>query len=302
MWVQRKIIGRLHGMKVFDFDASIGYKMLTDCLDHYGHEHAYTALVPDLSGDVDPDDTFSSVPYEKGFYFLLYLCHVAGGHDAFDPFFKEYVKAFSFKTITSEEFRDFYLAYFTGKVDADKLAGIEWERWFHAPGGLPVRVPLDTSIRDAASTLAAQWLAAVSGGGAASVTDAANYSTFTPGQRVAFFDELLVAQDANGAALDSATLDALDAAYSLSSVRNSEIRFRWLRLCIRAEHASAVPNAVAFVTSQGRMKFCRPLYRDLFKSACGKAAALEAFAAFRKTYHPITAKMVAVDLQLRDTA
>lgn len=27
--------------------------------------------------------------------------------------------------ITSEEFRDFYLAYFTGKVDADKLAAIE---------------------------------------------------------------------------------------------------------------------------------------------------------------------------------
>lgn len=99
---------------------------------------------------------------------------------------------------------------------------LQWERWFHAPGGLPVRVPLDTSIRDAASSLAAEWLGAVSGG-AASVTHAADYSTFTPGQRVAFFDELLVAQDANGAALDSATLDALDAAYSLSSVRNSEV-------------------------------------------------------------------------------
>jgi hypothetical protein len=29
--------------------------------------------VPDLSGGTDPDDAFSSIPYEKGFYFLYYL-------------------------------------------------------------------------------------------------------------------------------------------------------------------------------------------------------------------------------------
>ena len=54
MWVQRKIIGKLHGDKVFDFDASIGLKMLQDCVDHFGCDHPFTALVPDLSGDVDP--------------------------------------------------------------------------------------------------------------------------------------------------------------------------------------------------------------------------------------------------------
>ena len=30
-------------------------------------------LAPDLSGGEDPDDSFSKVPYEKGFYFLTYL-------------------------------------------------------------------------------------------------------------------------------------------------------------------------------------------------------------------------------------
>jgi hypothetical protein len=29
--------------------------------------------VPDLSGGEDPDDAFSRVPYEKGFYFLYHL-------------------------------------------------------------------------------------------------------------------------------------------------------------------------------------------------------------------------------------
>jgi hypothetical protein len=32
----------------------------------------FTKLVPDLSG-VDPDDSFSSIPYEKGFCLLQYI-------------------------------------------------------------------------------------------------------------------------------------------------------------------------------------------------------------------------------------
>lgn len=38
----------------------------------------YTKLVPDLKG-VDPDDAFSSVPYEKGFTLLYYLENLVGG-------------------------------------------------------------------------------------------------------------------------------------------------------------------------------------------------------------------------------
>ncbi len=100
-----------------------------------------------------------------------------------------------------------------------------------------MRVPLDTSIRDAATVLAAEWVAAVTGGGAASVGHLGDYLTFTPGQRVAFFDELLVAQDANPAAFDGPTLDAMDAAYGLSTVRNSEARLvlcaAWGVRCLR---------------------------------------------------------------------
>lgn len=38
-----------------------------------GPDHPYTRLIPDLKGGVDPDDVFSKVPYEKGFWFLYYL-------------------------------------------------------------------------------------------------------------------------------------------------------------------------------------------------------------------------------------
>ena len=53
----------------------------------------------------------------------------------------------------------------------------------------------------------------------------------------------------------------MDQLYGLSSVKSSEIRFRWQMLCLKANYASIFSKVVAFVTEQGRMKYVRPLYR-----------------------------------------
>ena len=52
--------------------------------------------------------------------------------------------------------------------------------------------------------------------------------------------------------------------YKLNVVRNSEIRFRWLRLNLRGKVENAVSGALEFVTEQGRMKFVRPIYRFVY--------------------------------------
>lgn len=73
VFLERKIIGRLNGEKALQFQAANGYLNLVDAVHELGETHNFTALVPDLSGGVDPDDSFSKIPYEKGFYFLYYL-------------------------------------------------------------------------------------------------------------------------------------------------------------------------------------------------------------------------------------
>ncbi len=47
-------------------------------MDILGESNPLTALVVDLE-DVDPDDAFSVVPYEKGAAFLWYLEELVGG-------------------------------------------------------------------------------------------------------------------------------------------------------------------------------------------------------------------------------
>ena len=39
------VAARLHGEAEFDFDAAIGLKALQDCVDHFGCDHKFTALV-----------------------------------------------------------------------------------------------------------------------------------------------------------------------------------------------------------------------------------------------------------------
>lgn len=73
MFLERGIIGRLEGAAAAQFAAANGFLELQAAVAALGKEHNFTALCPDLSGGVDPDDAFSKVPYEKGFYFLYYL-------------------------------------------------------------------------------------------------------------------------------------------------------------------------------------------------------------------------------------
>ena len=53
-------------------------------MDRFGEDHEFTKLIIDLKGK-DPDDAFSSVPYEKGFVFLYYLEKLIG-KERFDKF------------------------------------------------------------------------------------------------------------------------------------------------------------------------------------------------------------------------
>lgn len=77
VYLERRIQALIHGENEFHFSAIIGWKALTESVELFGKDHGFTKLVVDLEGK-DPDDAFSSVPYEKGFNFLYFLDRVVG--------------------------------------------------------------------------------------------------------------------------------------------------------------------------------------------------------------------------------
>ena len=74
-------------------------------------------------------------------------------------------------------------------------------------------------------------------------------------------------------------LELLDRTYGFSACKNAEIMLRWQSLCLESEADWILPHVVEFITSQGRMKFARPLYRLLRASAMGKQLAIDTFEA-----------------------
>uniref|UniRef100_U3K8K0 Peptidase M1 leukotriene A4 hydrolase/aminopeptidase C-terminal domain-containing protein n=3 Tax=Muscicapidae TaxID=36291 RepID=U3K8K0_FICAL len=85
--------------------------------------------------------------------------------------------------------------------------------------------------------------------------------------------------------------------YDFNAINNSEIRFRWLRLCIRSKWEAAIPLALKMATDQGRMKFTRPLFRDLYSFDKSRDLAVKTFLEHRASMHPVTSMLVGKDLK-----
>ena len=72
-YMERLLQGKLHSPAQRGFSYVIGYKDLEDALQGYKDRPKYQRLVIDFERGEDPDDAYSSVPYEKGANFLLHL-------------------------------------------------------------------------------------------------------------------------------------------------------------------------------------------------------------------------------------
>ena len=128
-----------------------------------GASNPLTSLMPDLTG-IDPDDSFSTVPYEKGQAFLWYLEDLVGGSGTnfylvfliglcsvkllilvifkgeFDPFLKSYIANFQYRSIKTDDFVEYLKHYFQKTPAAEKLEQVDWKTWFHSPGMPPTFV------------------------------------------------------------------------------------------------------------------------------------------------------------------
>jgi len=287
VFTERKIVGRMHGEPARHFSAILRWKDLAETVNvNLGPTNPLTSLVPNLVG-VDPDDAFSVVPYEKGSTFLWYLEDTVGGAALFEPFLKAYYKKFAYQSITSNTFKDFFLEQFS---NVEAIKSIDWDTWFNKPG-MPIYKPkFDDSLAKESWSLAEKWQA---WDVATPAPFGDEFDKFSPTQKQEFLGTLI-----NGAPLDHAKLDKMEALYSLSNCSNVEIVFRWIRLGIKARWEPSVPEALRLATVQGRMKFVRPLFKDLYGWEEKRQQAIDTFLAHRGEMMYVCAEMVAKDLHI----
>lgn len=294
MFLERKIIGRLHGEAVRQFNAVVGLSDLKEAVDLFGPENQATLLQPDLTA-TDPDDVFSSIPYEKGHTFLAVLEEAVGGPTVFEPYFKAHISYFAGKSITTDDFLTFFRQYFANQIE-EIDAKVNWDAWLKQPGHAPQLPNYDRSLMKPCEELVQLAFASAS-------NDAALYSSLSLDQKLVFLDLLAAELQQKGKDISEAQslalMERIDVQFGLGQERNVELCLKWYMLAVRAGYTMVVPAVLEFICQHGRMKYNRPLYRELYKLGGEfREAAISTFISHRSFYHPIAASMIEKDLKL----
>lgn len=288
-YLERRIQAEIHQDDRYrDFSAIIGWKALSDSIRNYGEDHEFTKLVPNLQGK-DPDDAFSSIPYEKGFA-LLYQLEKSIGRDKWDPFIRHYFTVFKEKSIDSYEFKAALFDFFAKDEAATAhLNAIDWHERFYKPG-FPPKPNFDTSLVDACLDLAQKWQALDHG--SKDFTPAHSDIEHLAAQQIYVFLEA-VQQFEKPVAPQTYVL--MGGSYGFEGSKNVEIVSRYYMIGLRARSKDAYKPTADLVSKVGRMKFILPLYRELLE--CDGKLARSTFAANKDFYHPIARGLLEKILQ-----
>jgi len=126
----------------------LGNADLQNDVDLFGEESSYTSLYPNTIG-VAPDDSYSTVCYEKGFQFLVFLESLIGA-DPFQLFLQTYITKRSLTSINYEVMRyDWEEFVNTNVADPQTVIdAVDWDMWIWQPGMPPALEVLDFSNPD----------------------------------------------------------------------------------------------------------------------------------------------------------
>jgi aminopeptidase N len=270
VWAERRLLEALHGEAAAVLGWAIGEKALEESLARFPAASPLTCLRLSLAG-TDPDDAFSSVPYEKGARFV-HLLERAAGRPRFDRFMRDYIGRFRFTSITTEDFLAFL---------EERLPGLAAEvgarEWLYEPG-IPANAPVFRSPRKDALVALAQGFAA------GARPSAGEIESWDPAETLVYLQHL-------PRTLDRAGCEWLDRALGLTGRGNYEILVEWLTIAAGSDHEPVFERLRQVLATVGRMKYLRPLYGALGGCARTRALAREVFAAASPRYHSLSRRV-----------
>lgn len=279
VFFERKVDSLLSGITAAKVSAKLENQTMYFNMLDFGMDSNYSSLTPQPNGN-HPDDSFSVIPYEKGFQFLTYLESLVD-EDIFQEFLQTYINEFAETSIDSDEFVKFFTKFLHNtyqKKEAQKILDqIDFDTWIHAPGLPPVTVDLETQEYKDAIQMAENFMQGVDDPDAP-----AKYQKFSVNLKGLVISHWIQNIDN----INKTTVANIDDKLGVSKEINGELIHRWLQVAIRSGYLEAPYDAAnQFLGAIGRMKFVVPVYTSLY--AVNPDKAKEIYAGHKDFYHPI---------------
>jgi leukotriene-A4 hydrolase len=230
-----------------------------------------------LVGERNAEENNSAIVYDKGALFLRTIERIMG-RQRFDAYLRSYFDRYAFQPMTTQKF----LADFRERAvrgDAALEQQLQLDAWAYEPG-------LPSNAQEPHAATFDQVDAAVAAFNANGTLNAAQWDGWGTFERQRFLQTL-------PRELSRAKLDALESTFSLNETGNYEVAFNWLELAVNNRYEPSVPTVERFLTSQGRGKFIRPIYRLLWAEGdWGRPIARRIYAEARPGYHNLVSAAV----------
>ncbi len=274
-YFERRIQEEVYGKEQSEMEAYLSYQDLVEEVKTLGANNEDTKLLLHLEGR-NPDDGVTSVPYDKG-YFFLRLIEQSVGRPRWDEFLKGYFEKYAFQTMTTPVF----LKYLEGtlfKNDKKAYENLQVDSWIDGPG-IPANCPKVTVTSfNEVDTLAKAW---------SSGTTPAQPKQFswTTQQWQHFLRAL-------PRTLGNQQMAELDRVYGFSKRGNSEVLFEWFMLSIAANYEPSFAAMEEFLINVGRRKFLKPIYTEMAKTPEGRERALRIYERARPGYHAVSTRTI----------
>ena len=284
IFMERKLDSALLGEDMENLEAIVGNNELIADIKLLGEDSEYTKLSPHYGGN-DPDDGFSTVPYEKGYQFLIYIEKLIG-KDKFKEVMRKYIKKYRYKSVDYTAFKEVLEEVIKEKYDEKEgekiIKEIDWDKWLYEKGIPKYNNEFVSEYLKDAEKLAEDFLNEKED----NETVLKKFKEWHTNVKLAFLNYILE----NKERINEKIFENLKKKLNLAEEYNSEIKYMWYLLALDKKVENEIPNIKKFLETHGRLKYIRPVYFAWMEKDFDQAK--EFFEQVKYLYHPFGRRII----------
>ena len=283
-FMERKLDKILLGEEMSKLESIVGNNSLISAIKMFGEDSHFTSLSPDYTG-IDPDDGFSTIPYEKGYQFLCYLEEKVG-EDNFQKIMGNYIEKYKYKSVDWTDFKSVYEEFvkqnYEGRNARKILNVIDWDKWVTEKGFPSYKMEFKSKYTEEVDQLINKFINKENN----KENSLKLFKEWHTNVKLVFLERILK----NLENFDESIILEIKKELNLVEDYNDDIKAIWYEITLQKGMKDEIENVKNFLKTHGRLKYLKPLYFSWMKLDLDDSMTF--FEENKIIYHPIARRLI----------